>query len=47
MVVNTDASNFCALCAVGEVIVESCDTNDLKKTTTLSLKEIHSIVHLT
>lgn len=31
MVVNTDTSNFCALCAVGEVIVESCDTNDLKK----------------
>lgn len=34
MVVNADASNFCASCAVGEVIVESCDTNDLEKQTT-------------
>lgn len=33
-IVNMDASNFCASCAVGEVIVESCDTNDLEKQTT-------------
>lgn len=45
MVVNMDASKFCASCVVGEVIVESCDTNDKKNP--LSLKEMHSVVHLT